>query len=100
MARSGLMVTGVIVVALLGAAGCTAETDSSPDAPQVTATADLEAVEKRWKSLTPLQRDAVCKQVLNEGGPDYRGMMNALKGAGLKQAEAAEMLPYAVNQCM
>lgn len=82
------------------------DTSDAPDGPPSAA--------QRWKGMTEDERRAVCDEAhgtpdpvntdpgsgqIPATGPDYKGMLNALIGAGFEQPDAAAMLPYAVNAC-
>jgi hypothetical protein len=102
MPRTGAVFTGITAAMFLGMAGCSSETgpDPSPGSATVTASADLRAVSERWKGLSGPEQNAVCEHTLQTEGPDYRGMLHALMETGMGQPDAAEMLPYAVNECV
>lgn len=87
----------------LSMAGCSSGSGSEPMPPQdptiVTASADIEAVTKRWVALSESERHAVCERALQAKGPDFKGMQSVLEDTGISKEDAAEMLPFAANEC-
>ncbi|MFE0472555.1 hypothetical protein ACFW2V_13165 [Streptomyces sp. NPDC058947] len=100
MARIGSAFAGITVVMFLGAVGCSSHEEPPDDRQPVTGTADLKAVAERWRDLSPEERHEVCERATKSERPDYRGMLHVLEDAGLRQQDAAAMLPYAVNECV
>lgn len=88
----------------LGVAGCSSGEGVDPNPSSsptlVTASADLKAVFRHWANLSGPQQNSVCEWALQTDGPDYKGMLEALVGTGLSQADAAATLPFAVNECL
>ena len=107
----------VVPALLLALAGCGTDTPEPQESPVQTLHANLKKVSERWAELDESEKASVCTAATTlptpEGeeedggsgqipysGPNYRAMLNALMDTGLKQPEAAAMLPYAANKCL
>lgn len=90
----------VLFILCAALAACSSEEDASPSASPSVGTADLDAVEQRWTALTEQQRERVCAHAgSQDGSADLPGALKRLQEYGHSEDEAAEMLPYVMNEC-
>lgn len=89
----------VLLVLCSGLVSCSSQEGaaSSTSASPSIGRADLDAVEHRWASLTEQEQQRVC--VYADNGADMAGALEQLREHDFSEAEAAEMLPYVVNEC-
>ncbi|MFE6288044.1 hypothetical protein [Streptomyces sp. NPDC057877] len=73
--------------------GAASSTSASPSVGK----ADLKAVEHRWAGLTEQEQQRVCAYA--DGNADMAAALEQLREYDYSEAEAAEMLPYVVNEC-
>jgi hypothetical protein len=90
----------VLLILCSALAACSSEEKSPSSASPSIGTADLNAVEHRWKGLTEQQQERVCAYADNHHGEaDLPGALKQLQEYDYSKAEAAEMLPYVMNKC-
>ncbi|MFE0804274.1 hypothetical protein [Streptomyces sp. NPDC058812] len=91
----------VLLVLCSALVSCSSKEGASPSTstPSV-GKADLNAVEHRWAGLTEQEQQRVCAYAGNDdGNADMAGALEQLREHDYSEAEAAEMLPYVMNEC-
>ncbi|MER7720056.1 hypothetical protein ABTX99_24485 [Streptomyces flaveolus] len=92
----------ILLVLCSALVSCSSEEDAAPatsSSPSV-GKADLNAVEHRWAGLTEQEQQRVCAYAdSKDGNADMAGALEQLREYDYSEAEAAEMLPYVVNEC-
>lgn len=97
--RSTAVYTGITAAFFLVTASCS--TAQEPVGHRTSEPSSFQQVaEGRWNSLSSEEQGAVCVQALEEGGPDYRGMLRALVDTGMAKPDATVILPFIVSRCV
>ncbi|MDX3640163.1 hypothetical protein [Streptomyces sp. MB09-02B] len=90
----------VLLVLCSALVSCSSKEGAAPSTSPSVGKADLNAVEHRWAALTHQEQQRVCAYADNDdGNADMAGALEQLREHDYSEAEAAEMLPYILNEC-